>query len=91
MQSNDYTRENVQEAAQIVLEKAGVERRVSNAMMEDAHMNLPDMCKFAAEQHFIWGDTPSGKTLTALLLVRKALRQLGREGQFKFQPESAEE
>jgi hypothetical protein len=78
----DYTRENLKEAAMLVLEGSGVERRVSNSMVEN--MNLPEFCKFAAEQHFIWGDTPSGPLLRAVLLVRKGLRQLGREGAFKF-------
>ena len=84
---DEYTRENVQEACQLVLEASGVERRVSNMLLSEG---LPNLCNFAAREHFTWGDyAVSGPLLSALLLVRKALRAFSRSGEFGFDEEKA--
>ncbi len=87
-----YTKKNVTEAGRVVLEAAGVERRASNAMLDVAGMALPAFLKHAAQEYFVWGDpAPSGPTLTAVTMVRRALKQLSREGAFKFEDARAEE
>ena len=80
-----YTKENLTEAGKVVLEAAGIERRASEAMLRVAGMALPEFLKFAAQEHFVWGDPElSGPTLTAVTLVRRALKQLSR-GSFNFE------
>lgn len=86
-----YTRKNLTEAAKVVAEAAGVERRSSDAMLDTANMGLPEFLKFAAQEFFVWGDEPTGPTLTAVTLVRRALKQLSRDGAFKFETPVAEE
>jgi hypothetical protein len=86
-----YTRKNLTEAAKVVAESAGVERRSSDAMLDLANMGLPEFLKFAAQEFFVWGEEPSGPTLTAVTMVRRALKQLSREGAFKFEDVPAEE
>jgi hypothetical protein len=77
----DYTRENLTEAAQTMLEATTCERRVSTIMLEGG-MSLPDLCKLAAVEAFVWGDPATGPLLSATVLVRKALRALARNGEF---------
>jgi hypothetical protein len=86
-----FNRKNLAEAGKVVAEAAGVERRSSDAMLDTANMALPEFLKFAAQEFFVWGEEPSGPTLTAVTMVRKGLKQLSRDGAFKFESPAAEE
>ncbi len=86
-----YNRKNLVEAAKVVAEAAGVERRSSDAMLDTANMGLPEFLKFAAQEFFVWGEEPTGPVLTASTMVRRALKQLSRDGAFKFEAPVAEE
>lgn len=86
-----YTRKNVTEAAKVVAEAAGVERRSSDAMIDVAGMGLPEFLKFAAQEYFVWGErAPVGPLCFAVEMVQRALKQLSREGAFKFDDDRAD-